>query len=157
MTTQGDAEGKLRELAAIHTTDGNSRDGELAWDDTFGYGIVSIPDLLKSDPSKYGDENPLFVSSVSDPRCKAGDTDSQPSTMADCAWAASPTRDDLDNGSNRVASPMSSADADAGGSNRMEPNQPVILVAVGGTGFLIVAAILVLVLSRRRTNRVGGD
>lgn len=57
---------------------------------TAGYGLVNLRALLEVDIAQMAEENPLFVTDPSDPRC-AGPDGWQPTTIAFCSsWATAP-------------------------------------------------------------------
>ncbi len=70
-------------LQAMIRTTGGEGISEPEWNGpTYGYGIVKPVAMLAVDPSQFPDENPLFVTSLTDPRCG-----SNASTFDECAWA----------------------------------------------------------------------
>lgn len=133
--------------ALLHTTDDNSHAGKLEWDELFGYGIVSLPDFLGTDPSSYPDVNPLFVTAPSDPRCKAEDQTSQPSSMEQCAWAKFPTTADI---SGAPTQPSQSAGDTS--DNAKENGAQLELVYAFAVGALVIlgGAVWIFAYSRRR-------
>ncbi|MFZ4841587.1 S8 family peptidase [Mycetocola saprophilus] len=137
--------------ALIHSTDNGSRNGKLSWDRYFGYGIVSIPALLESNPTSYPDENPLFADSPSDPRCKAEDMKLQPKSMDDCAWAKTPTTEEVRSAGLALNTPGSSVGTE---SPEAESNDVVVIALVVTVGALLIAgAVLAMVLASRRRHR----
>ena len=132
--------------ALIRTT---NRDGihEPEWvSREIGYGFINPAGLLNSDPTKYPDENPLYVTSYEDSRC--ADPDGGASGMGDggrfdCYWAETPTPVMEEKYWAEHGEP-----ADSGGDT--EPGQaqnavPGWVWAAGGAGLLVIIAAGVLV------------
>jgi subtilisin family serine protease len=112
-------------LQSLILNTGNG-DHPLARDDTYGYGFVSLTNLLEDDPAQYPDVNPLI------------EPDGEP-TAEEIAAAADPTPS---------ADPVDPGTAP-------HPGFPVLLVIAGVAGVLVLAAVIVLVValaarSRRR-------
>ncbi|QIM15294.1 S8 family serine peptidase [Leucobacter insecticola] len=164
-------------LQAMLRTTGTGEAHDLDWiSDNFGYGYLNPSGLLVSDPLQYPDENPVFVSSLDDPRCtfasgrkgtwleaqggvalteaeamkllKAGE---KPEWA--CEWAGFPTPYDIEEyWASRAEpdSPTSGADEDADGGL-------LLWLAIGGgallLGVIAVAVIVPLAVSRSRRQR----
>lgn len=105
----------------IRNTGGN--DGEPEYDASmqYGYGIASLTNLLKVDPTQYPDENPLLVAT--------GD----PSLEAIEAAGAEPT-----------AEPSPPPGASAG-----IPGWLIVILVAGTVAVLVIVAVVVLVMVRR--------
>lgn len=136
--------------ALIHTTDQNKRQGALQWDNRYGYGIVSVADMLKSDPSTYPNENPLFISSADDPRCKAPDESVSPSSVSDCNWARVPSPQDVAKATPTSSKPSIAPDAQTGA---VFPAWLAVAVVSGVVAAILVATAIIVILVRRRARK----
>ncbi|AVL96046.1 hypothetical protein C6C15_02375 [Microbacterium sp. str. 'China'] len=126
-------------LQSLIRNTGTKGEHEPEWNDSVGYGAVSLTGMLAVDPTAYPDVNPIF---------DADDPDARPSA-ADVRAAAS-------------ATPAPTADSDEPGETSSTQDALVPLLIGGGilVAVLLVGGIILAVVltrsSRRRNNEQGG-
>lgn len=144
-------------LQAMVRTTGVGDVHELEWiDNELGFGFVSPQGLLASDPMQYPDENPLYVTSIDDPRCiysdgTGGGTINQRGDW-ECEWATSPTPE-------MEAAYWAGRDADEPTPGSDEPAtavSPVLWIAAGVTLLVVVAAAIAIPVAIARSRRRPG-
>lgn len=133
--------------ALIHTTQESQRGGALNWNEELGYGIVSLPKLLATTPMDYPNGNPLFVTSVDDPRCLQVGESNPPASMNSCRWANTPQLSDL---SEKTTKPSAIGDEN---SNRSDLSFVPWLILIAVVGVLAAGAVTVILFRANRRRR----
>ena len=81
-------------LQAMVRTTGAGGEHDAVWNDIYlGYGYANPKSSLELDPSAFPDENPLFVSDISDSRCAAPDGEAgvvEDGGVWKCEWSTGP-------------------------------------------------------------------
>lgn len=136
--------------ALIRTTNGGELHEPVREDDTTGYGFANPGGMLNVDPTRFADENPMYVTSLDDPRCTDPENPEEELSYRsnnywNCYWSTGPTprmeaeywaarEGDTPESPGGVTEPAESDDA-----------LPVWMFVVGGLGLLVVVAAAVLV------------
>lgn len=133
--------------AMIRTTSNGGVHAPVWESQTVGYGFINPGGLLQSDPTIYPDENPLFVTSIDDPRCVF--PDGQPGKeltehIWNCYWASAPTPQTV---TDYWAVRDGGAATDPGKKpgSELAGGVPVWMLVAGGLGLLVVIAVAVIV------------
>ncbi|RLP83286.1 hypothetical protein D9V34_08660 [Mycetocola lacteus] len=136
----------------VRTTDGGTHPGIPPWNNKSGFGALSVSAMLAADPLTFPDENPLFVSSPSDPRCTASDRTEPPDSMDQCQWASAPTKQDVQ----KARAALNTAPrSELPGKARDNANQRVSEWVAGGLALalVVVAGVTSMLLLLRRRHR----
>ncbi|MFD5599112.1 S8 family serine peptidase [Leucobacter sp. NPDC058333] len=165
-----DATGFQIMQALIHTT-GNGKVHDPQWSDRyFGYGYANPQGLLNSDPSKFPDENPMFVTSLDDPRCnsedgKSGYVDSDGLWV--CEWSSGPFPEYVTaysavtsgkaqvlDSSNNLVDSVYSGDGTSHNKSVDASNHVTVWIVVGGIILIIALTLIVIFIASRSTKRI---
>lgn len=139
-------------LQAMIRTTGDGKLKEPVWKEKqTGYGFANPGGMLNIDPTEFPDENPLFVTSVKDPRCTFPEEDggypgSEDETgYWDCYWSTTPTPKQ----ETEYWAAVDGAAETPGGAGRPAGEEagviPVWMVVAGGLGLLVIIGVAVLV------------
>jgi len=134
-----EATGNQMIQALVRTTTQNS--GELRRnDDSWGYGLVNVNNLMTVDPTRYPDENPLISA-------EGGEIPDISVIFPEGETEPTPTDDETDESSGPVTDATDADDAGAGLS-------PMLVAGGAAAVVLVVVAAMVVVRGRRRAATV---
>lgn len=143
-------------LHAMMSTTGNGEVREPDWvNPQYGYGIINPTAMLGIDPLQFPDENPLFVSSSSDPRCGASAATQADDDLGNCQWSASPTLRQVQD----QPPPEAGGDEQPGPSPAAHAPQSapgIIMLVTAGAIVLAAIVIICVLIARRRSRRPTG-
>lgn len=134
----------------IHARNPSPAAGNSTWDQYYGYGVINLPGMLEVDPTGLPDNNPLFVQDPRDPRCTLpGDEPAE--TMAQCSWAQAPSVKDVQAAREGLGLRESTEPgADTSSTSPVATAQQNVILPLGITGVLLVAAAAALIILRIR-------
>ncbi|KIP51923.1 hypothetical protein SD72_12375 [Leucobacter komagatae] len=140
-------------LQAMVRTTGPNGLHESEWvDRKRGYGLANPMSLLNVDPTKFPDENPLFVTSSDDPRCSVPG-EPPAASMDECFWAFSPTFEDVwPSGTSEEAGPKEPS-SEATAAWPAWATVAIVLLVVGVAGTAIIVPIAVTRSRRGKTQQ----
>ena len=147
--------------ALIRTTNGEGIHEPEWTSQQLGYGFINPAGLLKSNPMQYPDENPLYVSSIDDPRCVAPDgmpVEKRENGSWSCWWGEAPTPD-LEDAYWAERGGTTDSDEETPGPG-VQSSLPGWVWVAGGAGLLVIIAAGVLVpvlVTRSRRAQKKGD
>lgn len=151
-----DATGAQMLQTLVHDT--GSEEHELGYDDVYGYGLVGLRHMLREDPTRFPDENPLVVDIGT-----GAEADRTNLTVPEIESATRPVWP----GDEPTAEPTSadeepaatSAPAPEAGAPPTDPAagpSPAVWLAAGGA-LLALLVVVGMLLARRRAAAAGGD